>query len=149
MPGDGGHGHDPADADEWVTLDPDDPTPVFDPEGEQEQEIAGVAVAAVAAMARPGEGVDEQDWWEGFAAHLTVQARSDYEGTDPTQVPWVEVDEDLGGKMLPRVEGTPGLLRMVQVSTDTGPVTVYVQLGDEGWAVSQITWDDPPAAGLD
>lgn len=137
---DDGHGHD--DDDSWETIEPGDQMPVFDPKGEVEEEIAALAVEAAVAMARPGEDDDTEQWWEEFSGHLTEKARGDYEGVDPQQVPYTEVDTDLGGKMLPRPADTPDMLRLVQVETDTGPVTVWVQREGEGWAVSRISWTD-------
>lgn len=136
------NGHDHGDDASWEPVEPGDPLPVFDPEGETEEEIAAVAVDAAVAMTRPAEDADPEQWWEEFSPHLTERAAGDYEGTDPQQVPWTEVDTETGGKMLPRPADTPELLRLVQVETDTGPVTVWVQREGDRWAVSRISWTD-------
>lgn len=114
------------------------------PKDAKETTIAATGVKAVRAMARPAKNVSEKTWWKRFSARLTDQAQQDYKGIDPASVPWAKVSKQTG-QLLPS-EGHSDLVQLVEVETDTGPVTAHVRRDGEGWAVSRISWSaDGPA----
>lgn len=137
---DHGHDHDEA-LESSVPLEDADPSVLTqEPETEAEQDAVSAGVAAVRAMTRPGEDVEEQDWWEAFAATLTDQARDDYQGIDPQAVPWTQASTE--GVLVPMDEDHAHLARFVQVDTDRGPVLAHVARdGQDGWAVSRVEWE--------
>lgn len=91
---------------------------------DQEAELRGLAVEAATAFARPaGEG-DEKEWWKNFSRYLTEQAASDYQGVDPSTVPYREVH----GKAV--IRSTSHLVTLVDVSTDAGTWTVHIVTTD-------------------
>lgn len=123
--------------DEWLTEEEAGDAALVTAETVAEEQIVQLGVDAVAAMARPAEDVDEADWWEEFSSHLTSQGRQDYEGVDPRSVPWSSVS---GGALLSAGDHSH-LVRMVEVTTDRGPVVAHVAREGEGWAVSRLSWD--------
>lgn len=139
---DHGHSHDEA-LESSVPLDEADPSVLTqEPQTDVQQDAVAAGVAAVQAMTRPGEDddVDEQQWWEDFAATLTAQAQDDYEGIDPQTVPWTEASSE--GVLVPMGEGHEHLVQFVQVDTDRGPVVAHVSRdGQDGWAVARIEWE--------
>lgn len=133
------------DEDGWVTPEEGESFAVA-PKGAKETTIAATGVKAVQAMARPAKDVSEKTWWKRFSARLTDQAQQDYKGIDSASVPWAKVGKQTG-QLLPS-EGHSDLLQLVEVDTDTGPVTAHVRRNGDGWAVSRISWarDNPAEA---
>lgn len=121
----------------WVPQEEAGDAALVTAETVADEQIVQLGVDTVAAMARPDDDVDEATWWEKFSVHLTEQARNDYEGVDPRNVPWSSAGE---GALLPDT-GHAHLVRMVQVQTERGPVVAHVARDGDGWAVSRVSWD--------
>ena len=104
---------------------------------------AGTAAQFVAFYARPAPGTSTRAWWHRVAPLLTEQARSDYQDTDPSTVPYTRVTGS--PRVLPPQSGDD-LVLLVQVPTNAGQYIVHLlpdgsDLGS-GWHVSRLT---PPA----
>ena len=94
-------------------------------------EAAGVALEL---FARPT--LEYAAWWDALAPVLSAQARLDYAGTDPAQVPAGEVTGS------PEVlEASSPLVVSVGVPTDVGVYTVVLSRTGAGqpWLVERLT----------
>lgn len=124
--------HDHSDVDE---EEHQNPTPVA-PTGARADAAQAMAVRFVKAYARPaGDKVDARTWWAQVSPMLTAQARADYAGTDPSNVPFTKVTGE--AKVKP-VQDDHGLVILVVVPTDVGDLTVHL-VGDP-LAVSRLTF---------
>lgn len=90
----------------------------------QEQELLDLAVDATAAFARPDGEIDQGKWWQGFSRYLTEQAASDYQGVDPSAVPYRDVHGDAV------IRSSSHLVALIDVSTDAGTWTVHIVTAD-------------------
>ena len=80
------------------------------------------ATGFVAAFARSTQ--DPHVWWAGVKSFLSPQAAADYEGVDPTAVPYTKI---IGPAVVVPLEGPTDLITAVQIPTDAGIYMVYLE----------------------
>lgn len=107
------------------------PVPTWD--AAAEGEATEVAVAAVAAWARPD--LRYEQWWAGLSPFLSWQAQEAFASVDPGNVPASAVTGDARAE-----PGESPFLSTVVVPTDVGTVQVLLsrQSADEEWLVESI-----------
>lgn len=101
--------------------------------GADRSRITDFAAATMNAFARPPAGTDEASWWAKFSANLTDEARRDFEGTDPQNVPFTKVT---GPAKILDEDGSWHLL--VEVPTDAGDFQVEVEIMGEDLASAPL-----------
>ena len=119
-----------------VIEEHDEPTPVGQVptwDAAAEGEATEVAVAAVAAWARPD--LRYEQWWAGLSPFLSWQAQEAFASVDPGNVPASAVTGDARAE-----PGESPFLSTVVVPTDVGTVQVLLsrQSADEEWLVESI-----------
>lgn len=100
--------------------------------------VEEAASAFMKAFARPTSAGSAQ-WWERVRPLLSVQARQDFLGADPTQVPFTRITGSASRVELEDAEGSQGLVVLVAVPTDAGLYVVHLVPGPRGWLVSRVT----------
>lgn len=136
--------------DEATTLEPEEATsdqahePRVDPEDDGKQTTGPDPYLVTAedfavAFARPGEGVDPQQWWDAVAAFMSPRAVEVYSGVDPENVGYTEV---VGPAEVVAVDAPAHLLRQVRVPTDGGPYLVSMETDEDGIMVTGIVRED-------
>lgn len=134
--------------DEATTLEPEEATsdqahePRVDPEDDVTTGPDPYLVTAedfAVAFARPGEGVDPQQWWDAVAAFMSPRAVEVYSGVDPENVGYTEV---VGPAEVVAVDAPAHLLRQVRVPTDGGPYLVSMETDEDGVMVTGIVRED-------
>lgn len=135
---------------EATTLEPEEatsdqaPEPRVDPEDDGKQTTGTDLYLVTAedfavAFARPGEGVDPQQWWDAVAAFMSPRAVEVYSGVDPENVGYTEV---VGPAEVVAVDAPAHLLRQVRVPTDGGPYLVSMETDEDGIMVTGIVRED-------
>lgn len=100
------------------------------------------ATAFLTAFARPaGANVDEGKWWATVRSFLTDQAAADYQGIDPSQIPYTRIT---GRSAVIPTDAPADLLTAVRVPTDAGDYVVELTITERGMQVSRVV---PPSAG--
>ncbi|HIZ36387.1 MAG TPA: hypothetical protein H9815_11460 [Candidatus Ruania gallistercoris] len=107
------------------------PVPTWD--AAAEGEATEVAVAAVAAWARPDLGYEQ--WWADLSPFLSWQAQEAFASVDPALVPASAVSGEAQAE-----SGESPFLSTVVVPTDVGTVEVLLsrQSAEETWLVESI-----------
>lgn len=117
-----------------------DPTAPATPRDEtQAARYAAYGKAAESFMgdfARPPTGVSEQQWWSNVTRHLSEDAASAYEGTDPQNVPFSKVTS--GATIVPS-EAPDELLAVARIRTDAGWYLVELTRTEAGIRVTRAT----------
>ena len=125
--------------------DPVDPTaPAAARDEDQAKQFTAYAKAAEAFMAdfaRPAATVTEQQWWTKVSGHLSEQAVTAYEGTDPQNVPFTAVT---GPATIVPSEAPSQLLAIARVPTDSGWYRVEMTTTADG---IRITRASPESGG--
>jgi len=125
--------------------DPVDPTaPVTARDEDQAKQFTAYAKAAEAFMAdfaRPAATVTEQQWWSKVSGHLSEQAVTAYEGTDPQNVPFTAVT---GPATIVPSDAPSQLLAIARVPTDSGWYRVEMITTADG---IRITRASPESGG--
>ncbi len=125
--------------------DPVDPTaPATARDEDQAKQFTAYAKAAEAFMAdfaRPAATVTEQQWWSKVSGHLSEQAVTAYEGTDPQNVPFTEVT---GPATIVPSDAPSQLLAIARVPTDSGWYRVEMTTTADG---IRITRASPESGG--
>jgi hypothetical protein len=80
-------------------------------------------------------------WWAGVKSFLSPQAAADYEGVDPTAVPYTKI---IGPAVVVPLEGPTDLITAVQIPTDAGIYMVYLETTETGLWVTRL---QPPQQG--
>lgn len=111
--------------------EPVGPVPTWD--AAAEGEATEVAVAAVAAWARPDLGYEQ--WWAALSPFLSWQAQEAFASVDPALVPASAVSGEAQAEA-----GESPFLSTVVVPTDVGTVEVLLsrQSAEETWLVESI-----------
>lgn len=99
------------------------------------------AEAFMADFARPAATVTEQQWWTKVAGHLSEQAVTAYEGTDPQNVPFTTVT---GPATIVPSDAPSQLLAIARVPTDSGWYRVEMTTTADG---IRITRASPESGG--
>ena len=99
------------------------------------------AEAVMSAFAR--STASDPSWWPGVVGYLSAQARLDYVGVDPSQVPFTAVTG--AGEPLPSPDGD-GAEALVRVPTDAGDYVVRLQSAADGSV--EVVALTPPAHPL-
>ena len=84
---------------------------------------------------------DPHVWWARVKSFMTPQAAADYEGVDPTAVPYTKVT---GPGVVVPLEGPSDLVTAVQIPTDAGVYMVYLEITETGLWVTRL---EPPQQG--
>ncbi len=125
--------------------DPVDPTaPATARDEDQAKQFTAYAKAAEAFMAdfaRPAATVTEQQWWTKVSGHLSEQAVTAYEGTDPQNVPFTAVT---GPATIVPSDAPSQLLAIARVPTDSGWYRVEMTTTADG---IRITRASPESGG--
>ena len=125
--------------------DPVDPTaPATARDEDQAKQFTAYAKAAEAFMvdfARPAATVAEQQWWTKVSGHLSEQAVTAYEGTDPQNVPFTAVT---GPATIVPSDAPTQLLAIARVPTDAGWYRVEMTTTADG---IRITRASPESGG--
>ena len=125
--------------------DPVDPTaPATARDEDQAKQFTAYAKAAEAFMAdfaRPAATVTEQQWWTKVSGHLSEQAVTAYEGTDPQNVPFTTVT---GPATIVPSDAPSQLLAIARVPTDAGWYRVEMTTTGDG---IRITRASPESGG--
>ncbi len=125
--------------------DPVDPTaPATARDEDQAKQFTAYAKAAEAFMAdfaRPAATVTEQQWWTKVSGHLSEQAVTAYEGTDPQNVPFTTVT---GPATIVPSDAPTQLLAIARVPTDSGWYRVEMTTTADG---IRITRASPESGG--
>ena len=125
--------------------DPVNPTaPATARDEDQAKQFTAYAKAAEAFMvdfARPAATVTEQQWWTKVSGHLSEQAVTAYEGTDPQNVPFTTVT---GPATIVPSDAPSQLLAIARVPTDSGWYRVEMTTTADG---IRITRASPESGG--
>jgi len=125
--------------------DPVDPTaPATARDEDQAKQFTAYAKAAetfMADFARPATTVTEQQWWTKVSGHLSEQAVTAYEGTDPQNVPFTAVT---GPATIVPSDAPSQLLAIARVPTDAGWYRVEMTTTADG---IRITRASPESGG--
>ena len=125
--------------------DPVDPTaPATARDEDQAKQFTAYAKAAEAFMAdfaRAAATVTEQQWWSKVSGHLSEQAVTAYEGTDPQNVPFTAVT---GPATIVPSDAPSQLLAIARVPTDSGWYRVEMTTTADG---IRITRASPESGG--
>jgi type IV secretory pathway VirB10-like protein len=125
--------------------DPVDPTaPATARDEDQAKQFTAYAKAAEAFMAdfaRAAATVTEQQWWSKVSGHLSEQAVTAYEGTDPQNVPFTAVT---GPATIVPSDAPTQLLAIARVPTDSGWYRVEMTTTADG---IRITRASPESGG--
>ena len=125
--------------------DPVDPTaPATARDEDQAKQFTAYAKAAEAFMAdfaRAAATVTEQQWWSKVSGHLSEQAVTAYEGTDPQNVPFTAVT---GPATIVPSDAPSQLLAIARVPTDAGWYRVEMTTTGDG---IRITRASPESGG--
>ena len=125
--------------------DPVDPAaPATARDEDQAKQFTAYAKAAEAFMvdfARPAATVPEQQWWTKVSGHLSEQAVTAYEGTDPQNVPFTAVT---GPATIVPSDAPSQLLAIARVPTDSGWYRVEMTTTADG---IRITRASPESGG--
>lgn len=120
--------------------EPVDPTAAATPRAElQSKQFSGYAKAAesfMADFARPATTVSEQQWWAEVAPHLSVQAVTAYEGTDPQNVPFSKVT---GPATIVPSDAPSELLAISRIPTDAGWYRVEMTTTGDGIRITRAS----------
>lgn len=122
-------------------VDPTAPATARDEDqAKQFTAYAKAAEAFMADFARPAT-VTEQQWWAKVALHLSEQAVTAYEGTDPQNVPFTTVT---GPATIVPSDAPSQLLAIARVPTDSGWYRVEMTTTGDG---IRITRASPESGG--
>lgn len=123
-------------------VDPTAPATARDEDqAKQFTAYAKAAEAFMADFARPAATVTEQQWWTKVSGHLSEQAVTAYEGTDPQNVPFTAVT---GPATIVPSEAPSQLLAIARVPTDSGWYRVEMTTTADG---IRITRASPESGG--
>ena len=95
----------------------------------------------MADFARAAATVTEQQWWSKVSGHLSEQAVTAYEGTDPQNVPFTAVT---GPATIVPSDAPSQLLAIARVPTDSGWYRVEMTTTADG---IRITRASPESGG--
>lgn len=99
------------------------------------------AVEFMSDFARPGEGVDQKEWWAKVEPHFAERTRPDYEAVDPSVVPFTKIT---GDAWVVPTDAPAHLLTAVRVPTETGEYIVEMETDQTGIRVTYLV---PPDLG--
>lgn len=120
--------------------EPVDPTAAATPRDElQSKQFSGYAKAAesfMADFARPATTVSEQQWWAKVVPHLSEQAVTAYEGTDPQNVPFSKVT---GPATIVPSDAPSELLAISRIPTDAGWYRVEMTTTGDGIRITRAS----------
>lgn len=120
--------------------EPVDPTAAATPRAElQSKQFSGYAKAAesfMADFARPATTVSEQQWWAKVVPHLSEQAVTAYEGTDPQNVPFSKVT---GPATIVPSDAPSELLAISRIPTDAGWYRVEMTTTGDGIRITRAS----------
>ena len=123
-------------------VDPTAPATARDEDqAKQFTAYAKAAEAFMADFARPAATVTEQQWWSKVSGHLSEQAVTAYEGTDPQNVPFTAVT---GPATIVPSDAPTQLLAIARVPTDSGWYRVEMTTTADG---IRITRASPESGG--
>ena len=123
-------------------VDPTAPATARDEDqAKQFTAYAKAAEAFMADFARAAATVTEQQWWSKVSGHLSEQAVTAYEGTDPQNVPFTAVT---GPATIVPSDAPSQLLAIARVPTDAGWYRVEMTTTGDG---IRITRASPESGG--
>ena len=123
-------------------VDPTAPATARDEDqAKQFTAYAKAAEAFMADFARAAATVTEQQWWSKVSGHLSEQAVTAYEGTDPQNVPFTAVT---GPATIVPSDAPTQLLAIARVPTDAGWYRVEMTTTGDG---IRITRASPESGG--
>lgn len=112
------------------------PAPDGTAQATQWADATRLAAAFMTAFARPGSSSTAQAWWAKVKPYLTPQAATDYDGTDPANVPFTAVT---GAGVIVPLDAADSSVLAVRIPTDAGPYLVEVISTPDGLRVTRAT----------
>jgi len=97
---------------------------------------AKAAEAFMADFARPPSAVTERQWWAKVSGHLSEQAVTAYEGTDPQNVPFTTIT---GSATIVPSDAPSELLAIARILTDAGWYRVEMTTTADGIRITRAS----------